>query len=237
MVIYNNLMHYDIIIIGSGPAGLFAAYNLIEKGIKNILIVDRNKFPSGGLLNDCKLNLTSEIGMDINDLYLSKEEADAYIQYIDNIFLDFGASREVYGLDESKYMEWVRRAQRNDVVLLPAKQRHIGTDMSKEIINKFREYLENMGVSFSLGFEVKGIKSDGVTHEVTDGMNNHTSDNMIIAPGRWGAKWLREISDELGIKFTNGKRIDAGIRIEMKKESYPITDILYDPKFKIKTKY
>lgn len=237
MLIYNECMNYDVIIIGSGPAGLFAAYTLIEKGIRNVLIADRNKFPSGGLLNDCKLNLTSEIGMDLNDLFLTKSEADDYISYIDKIFLDFDASRDIYGTDSSLYAEWSKRAERNDVQLIPAKQRHIGTDMSKQIINKFRDYLESMGVSFLLDYDVSEIRSNTASHTVSDGKESHTAGNLIIAPGRNGSKWLREVSESLGIEFTNGKRIDVGIRLEMKRESYPITDILYDPKFKIKTSY
>ena len=229
---------FNVTIIGSGPAGLFAAYYLVKNNIKSILIIDKNPFPSGGMLNDCKLNLTDEIGMDIDDLFLSKEEARNYIKEIDNVFIEFGAPKDIYGENENLYKEWTERALRNDVILVPALQRHIGTDMSKDIIKKFRAFLEDKGVEFMLSTNIQNIElSDGVFELERDNKKNIKCKYLIAAPGRGGSKWLRDISKKNGIKYSNGKRIDVGIRIEMRKESYPITDVLYDPKFRIKTKY
>lgn len=229
---------YKTIIIGSGPAGLFCAYHLIENGTGNVLIIDKNKFPSGGLLNDCKLNLTPDIGMDIDELGLSREEAEEYIEKIDSVFLKFGAPAELYGTNPAMYREWTDRAQRNDVQLIPARQRHIGTDMSKTIINNFRNYLEDKGCSFRLSETVVDINRNKDTVEIiTDKGSNLTAESIVIAPGRNGSKWLRDIAKKHSIEYSNGKRIDVGIRIEVKREHYPITDFLYDPKFKIRTKY
>lgn len=43
---------FDIIIIGGGPAGLSAAIRAYEKGIRNMLIIERN-YALGGILNQC----------------------------------------------------------------------------------------------------------------------------------------------------------------------------------------
>lgn len=227
---------YYTAIVGSGPAGLFAAMEFVKAGKGNVIIIDMEPYPSGGLLNDCKLNLTPDIGMDIDELYIDRKTAETYIEHIDKVFLDYGANPDLYGVNPDMYREWVERAKRNDAELIPAKQRHIGTDMSKHVIAGMRKYLEKNGIEIFLGCRVEQIAKDGHFTLQTD-KGDISAEHVILAPGRSGSKWLRDVSKKLGINYSNGKRIDVGIRVEMKRSSYPVTDVIYDPKFKMKSKY
>ncbi len=100
---------YDVIIVGAGPAGLFAADRLVTKGLE-VLVIDERRFVGGSAINDGKLNLTHRIGMDINEIGISEEEAERLIQSIDSRLLKFGADKTVYGEDKKKVQRWVELA-------------------------------------------------------------------------------------------------------------------------------
>ncbi|RMG58459.1 MAG: FAD-dependent oxidoreductase, partial [Deltaproteobacteria bacterium] len=136
---------FDVGIIGAGPAGLFAAHHLAGKF--SVLVIDRKRRPGGaGAVTDGKLNLTPKIGMDLNDLGLSEEEAFEIIDEIDSTFLRFGADPQLYGVDDEKVTWWLEKISwvqhryedgRVDIELVPARQRHMGTDMAGKVISAF----------------------------------------------------------------------------------------------------
>ena len=167
-------------VVGAGPAGLFAAYELVSKRSVKVLVIDKGKdinnrkCPSisrfircreckpcnilcglggAGGLSDGKLNLKSDVGGNLEE-FVSKDEADDLIKKIDNVFLEHGASKKLY---EGDSLDLEKTAACHGIKFIPIPQRHIGSDRLPSVVNSIRNYLESKGVSFLLNTEVKQI--------------------------------------------------------------------------------
>ena len=125
---------YDIIIVGTGPAGLGAAFHLSEADPRlSILMIDREKICSGGLLNDCKQNYTYPIGFVVENW--TRDEAERLLREVEKHL------RPVF--KEKKNLEvYRRRAERIGVTLLDVRQAHVGTDRSRVLIRRLMGELE-----------------------------------------------------------------------------------------------
>lgn len=253
-------MPYDLIIIGAGPAGLFAAERISSKRPQTkVLVLDKGReitdrkcparikgqgcmqcklcnisFGIGGAggLSDGKLNLDCRIGMEIKELNINKKTADRAIKYIDDTFVKYGADGNLSIPNSKEANKWVKRAENYGALLLQINQRHMGSDKTPEIISKFKKDLMDRGVEFMIKTEVEKIESkDGFTVSTDKGAFN--SKYLLVAPGRGGAYWFRNQAKQLGLEYRFGE-IDVGLRVELDAEAYkPLTDIFYDPKFKI----
>ncbi len=230
---------YDVIILGAGPAGMFAADHLSasNSGLK-ILVIDERRIAGGsGTVTDGKLNITPHIGMDIKELGISEQYAREMINYIDRVFVKHGADKKVSGTCDDEIKKWVEKAASLGIELIPALQRHMGTDSTHKVIERFKEELEQKGVEFLLETRIEEVsRDDNQIYSLKSDSKLYKSRFLIIAPGRRGAYWFRKQADQLGIKNTYGP-IDIGIRIEVPNEVMaPLTDCMYDPKLKYVTK-
>lgn len=227
---------YDVIIVGAGPAGMFAADHLSKKKNLEILVMDERKHAGGsGAITDGKLNLSPYIGMDIQELGISEDYAQELISYIDSVFVRHGADKRTTGTDEKEINKWVDKAANFDMEFIPALQRHIGTDKTPKVVKSFKEELEQRRVKFLLETRVEEIISgDGIFY-LRSKDKIYQSQFLIIAPGRRGAYWFRDQANKLEIEHTYGP-IDVGIRVEVPYEVMaPLTDLVYDPKIKYVT--
>ncbi|WP_373508629.1 NAD(P)/FAD-dependent oxidoreductase [Thiocapsa sp.] len=231
---------FDVVIIGAGPAGLFAAMRLADS--MKVLVIDRRPRPGGaGGYTDGKLNLSPHIGLDLAELGLSEEEATRRIAEVDRIFLDHGADPTLHGLDEARIqwwldrVSWVRRPAskgRWDIQLVPVVQRHMGTDFAHRVTKAMADTVERRGGTLMLGTAVTEIRreTDG-GFLIVSAAGDFRAPYLVCSPGREGAYWFREKARALGVRTGHGA-IDIGCRVEIASAVYEeITDVLYDPKF------
>ncbi len=211
---------YDVIIVGSGPAGMAAAFTLKKSNPNlSILILDREKFSTGGMRNDCKMNFTYPIGFPTE--YWSEETANHYLDQV----IDF---LEPTIMPKSNIAVYQKRAERLGCTLLEIKQTHLGTDGGLALIKELLARLEALGVSLALGEAMERVDQENrfiITEEREIGYKR-----LLVAPGRKGFNFLQELMHSLSIPFIDNI-VDIGIRVETRIEHYPIVSDYYDPKF------
>lgn len=211
---------YDCIIIGTGPAGLGAAFYLIKKQPDlNILILDSGKTSSGGLRNDCKMNFTYPIGFPTDNW--KKEDADHYLEMVIE-------KLKPAILDKNNLRIYQKRAAKLGVDLINIKQTHLGTDGGLLLIKKLIAELQELGVIIAL--EETMLTVDYSKKFVSTGKREIGFKSLLIAPGRKGFRFIQSVMDSLGVPYID-HIIDIGIRVETRVEHYPIVKDYYDPKF------
>lgn len=238
---------YDVIIIGAGPAGIFAALELTKQNENiDILILDKgrtiekrkcparltgkcvncnpcsivNGWSGAGAFSDGKLSQSTDVGGRIVD-YIPEEKAEELIKYADEWYLKFGASEEVHGLNNKRVEDIMYEASKHNIELIPCPVRHLGTELSYEVLKEMYLHLINNTNTEFLELtmakdiiveenEVKGVVIEGKDKKAY----NIEAEYVIAAPGREGAAWLTEQAKTLGIKTENNE-VDIGVRVEV----------------------
>jgi hypothetical protein len=236
---------YDVGIIGAGPAGLFAAYELMDSPLR-ILVIDRGKEPlkrdskvfgvgGAGAFSDGKLNLTHKIGGTPSSLHRTNKDIQKRIDTIDRIFTELGVKEEYSGKDSAGLLSLRKKATENGLEFVTGRQRHIGTDTLPRILDHLYILLQKGNIHFQLNTEIKTIQKKDDMYVLKHSQDKIVVKHLILAPGRAGAYWLRKEARKLGIKFAYGP-IDVGLRLEFPSEIYEaIKNIMYDAKFRLYT--
>lgn len=163
--------------------------------------------------------------------YVSEKELQALVKYVDNIYLKFGASEQVYGGDTEKVDQIERQAAAAGLRLIRQEIRHMGTEKCADTLRMMRKEL-NEKVTFQPKTDVKGLIAENHTIkgvETVDG-EKFMSKYVIVAPGRGGAEWLQTEAQIRGLKTVNNP-VDVGVRVEVSATAMEkLTDVLYEPK-------
>lgn len=244
-----RLKKYDCIIVGAGPAGLFAAYELIKnKPTLKILIIEKGEFVQNrkktdvmsgvggtGTYSDGKLHYTPTLSHEKMFHLYNPVEYQIFLDEVDKIFTTFGVTARMTPENIEEAESLVEECRKKSIQLFIRKARHVGSDTLPKIILNFQKYLIDKGVEFKTKTEVadliiKGNRCEGV---LVSNRKKILSKKVLLAPGRLGAKWLQDTCEKYKLPYTYDK-IEIGVRVEfpsgiMKR----FTDVMYESIFMV----
>ena len=252
---------FDVIIVGGGPAGLFAAHWLSEHSSLRVLLIDKGKPPlkrhcpigdrgcvhcrpcnilcgvgGAGLFSDGKLNFIHKLGKTDLTQFLGLAEACQLIDETEAIFNRYGMDGQVFPTDMDAARTIRKEARKHGIDLLLIRQKHLGSDNLPRHIEAMAREIEARGVLFHHSENVRDLLVDHgrVTGVVTD-RDTYAAESVILAPGRVGAEWMGAIAGRNGIGLSQ-RGIEVGVRVEVHNEiMQDLCQIIYDPTFFIRT--
>lgn len=196
-----------IIIVGTGPAGLFAALRLADHGLSATLL-ERGK-PVADRLRDVqsfwgqgKLDTESNVQFGeggagtFSDGKLTTRVRDANIAYVLQRLVEFGAPPEIRFLAKP----------------------HIGTDRLRSVVTNLRQHLETAGcpVRFSTCMTGLATSAGRVCGVVTGGAEELSCDSLVLAPGN-SARDTYRMLEGMGVML-EAKPFAVGLRVEHPQE-------------------
>ena len=255
------MKHYDVIIAGSGAAGVFMSYEMTKNENKaSVLMIDKggslekrvcpistgkadscikcrichimNGYGGAGTLSDGKYNITTAFGGDLHK-YVGHEKAMELMEYVDGVLCEFGgADAKLYTTVNS---ELNTEALRHDLHMLQAKVRHLGTDRNRQILMKIYEYTKDR-IDHLFETAVSDVEKTETGWLVrTDRGEDYTCSDLVLATGRSGSSWIAEVCRKLDIA-QKSNRVDIGVRVELPAEIFKhITDDVYESKVVYRT--
>jgi uncharacterized FAD-dependent dehydrogenase len=223
-----------VVIVGAGPAGLFAAHALSNQ--HSVTVLERQGYVGGsGLHSDGKLNFHPRIGGDLTE-FMSEGEAWALVKGIRDVFTGLGV--EMAHSDEEGLRKLETRASQAGIKFIKIEQNHIGSDYLPDVISRLQRRLEEEGVDIRLETAADEVAVEkGRAVAVSNDGESFEADAVLLAPGRIGSGWLIEQLGSLGVGM-NYNPIDVGVRVEVPNEV--MDEVIngygcWDPKFHMYT--
>lgn len=250
------MVEYDVIIVGAGPAGLFAAETLSSNGCK-VTIFDKGRdieqricpkeknskakcqcqpcniyagLGGAGGKSDGKLNFHPLIG---GDLFQYTSEPKKYIQTVDDVFTELSGVTD-YCSGNGSLDDLVHQAYTANLTFVPIKLKHIGSDRLVGTMQNFRKRLTDKKVVFHFLTPVEDlVVENGQVTGVSTREKTFSSKYVVLSPGRESSQWFERVARKYKIDLTY-LPIDIGVRVEtINSITNPITNLQYDPKIKM----
>jgi hypothetical protein len=241
---------FDVILVGAGPAGIFACHELATKNPKlKIALLDMGArlesrsecdvmsgFGGAGTFSDGKLHFTPTLSHERTFHLINLQDYQKILDHIDEVFMFFGVTEEEFPKDRILVDELINEALINDIELIVRRTKHVGSDKLKIVMKKFQDYLESNGVVILDNTKVeKLIIEEGFINGVETSKGKYFSKKILFAPGRLMARWFQNICDQHNIKYLYDM-VEVGVRVEfpaavMKKYA----ESLYETVLKVRT--
>ena len=253
-------MTYDVLIIGGGPGGIYSAYELLEKKpdarialfeaghdlarrrcpidgdkvkscIKCPTCAIMNGFGGAGAFSDGKYNITNQFGGTLHE-YIGKKRAIELMEYVDAINMaNGGQGTRLYSTGNTPIK---KLCLENDLHLLDASVRHLGTDINYVVLENLYSRLKDR-IDLFFDTPVRTVEKTEKGYRVATDRDSFEGRYCIVSVGRSGSSWMETVCRDLHIA-TRSNRVDLGVRVERPYEVFAhLTDELYESKIVYRT--
>ena len=237
---------YHVIIVGAGPAGIFAALTLKGAGFGGILMVEQGEdigrrrretgrdilcgWGGAGAFSDGKLTLAPEIGGFLGE-FIPGEELKRLLIEADSVYLQNGAPTKTYGSSSDKTEALTCMAKQAGMTSIPTEIRHVGTENWAKILRRMRKDLgEEITIQTKTQVEHLWVENGTVRGVKIKAGRRISADWVIVAAGRSGADWVRDEARQIGVASIPNP-VDIGVRVETPAATLKgLTDVAYESK-------
>ena len=233
--------------VGAGPGGIYSVFELVklnsdlhiavfESGNpleKRKCPIDGDKvksciscptcsimsgFGGAGAFSDGKYNITNAFGGTLYE-HIGREKAIELMKYVDDINMARGG--EGTRLYSTKDSELKKKCIQNELSLLDASVRHLGTDKNYIVLgNLYNELKDKVDFYFNTPVEHVVRLDDGSYKLVYNQDQGECNGKYcIISAGRSGSKWMQQVCKEMDIESLSD-RVDIGVRVELPARLY-----------------
>ncbi len=259
------MKEYDVIIVGAGPGGIYASYELatlcpdlkvavfelghplemrkcpidgekVKTCINCTVCSTMSGFGGAGAFSDGKYNVTNDFGGTLHE-HIGKEKALELMYYVDDINMKYG--REGTKMYTTAGTKFKKLCIQNRLNLLDASVRHLGTDINYKVLQNLYAYLKDR-IEFHFDTPVTRVEKAEDGYNIFTGKDPNKEEafhckDCIISVGRSGSSWVESICRQMDIP-TKSNRVDIGVRVELPAVIFShLTDELYESKIVYRT--